>query len=386
MVHRRRQHTQGNKESNYNVDALVVTVRIGRHAVVDDRCHLPDGGAHSQQTRSFFSRVAVALAGRDYFTVVGMLSQVNASLACDVQTGHLSQVWAWKEFKQHMCYKKMRNLDPVHAFRYYRSGGIYVQWKQWCTDESWSTPILLVQEADMESVASFRPSNHDMVFSAAQSILDWIDRFEVWCMSQPVGTYRGYDNEFRWLRAIVNHQVPGEYSPGTTVDTLLQDLKALPHARPQGPRELRSGFQSDTITQLFPGADIPPIPAENLMKIDGITHTAGGLPIRSNVIHPGSLLLVRVPEDTHVQGTPVKFLVAVAVETNARMARDQHTVVVWYVPDKAPVENFRGGATKTDSRHLRTLEEHTQIDCADHQKVPLATARGSIISDFAMQL
>ena len=103
---------------------------------------------------------------------------------------------------------------------------------------------------------------------------------------------------------------------------------------------------SDAITQLFPGADIPPIPAENLVMIDGITHTAGGRPIRSNVIYPGSLLVVRVPEDTQVQGTPVRFLVAVAVETNARMSRDQHTVVVWYVPDKAPVENFRGGAKK----------------------------------------
>ena len=154
-----------------------------------------------------------------------------------------------------------------------------------------------------------------------------------------MGKYKDFDNEFRWLRAIIHHQVPGEYSPGTTVDALLHNLKALPHTRPQGPRTLGS-LQSDTITQLFPGADIPPIPAENLVRIDGITHTAGGRPIRSNVIHPGSLLVVRVPEDTRVQDTPVRFLVAVAVETSARMSRDQHTVVVWYVPDTAPVDIF----------------------------------------------
>ena len=223
-----------------------------------------------------------------------------------------------------------------------------MQWKQWCTDEQWSKSILLIPEEDVHSLGSFRPPGRDMEFSAAQSILDWINRFEVWCTSQPVGKYKDFDQEFRWLRAIVQHQVPGEYSPGTTVDALLQDLKALPHARPQGPRA-PGNLQSDTITQLFPGADIPPIPAENLVRIDGVTHhppTAGGRPIRSNVIHPGSLLLVRVPEDTEVQDTRVKFLVAVALETSARLARDQHTVVMWYVPDVAPVENFRAGKKK----------------------------------------
>ena len=149
-----------------------------------------------------------------------------------------------------------------------------------------------------------------------------------------------------YRRALVQGSVVNlEYSPGMTVDALLHNLKALPHARPQGPRTLGS-LHSDTITQLFPGADIPPIPAENLVRIDGITHTASGRPIRSNVIHPGSLLVVRVPEDTQVQGTPVRFLVAVAVETTARLSRNQHTVVVWYVPGTIPVENFRSGTKR----------------------------------------
>ena len=42
----------------------------------------------------------------------------------------------------------------------------------------------------------------------------------------------------------------------------------------------------------------------------------------------------------------MRCLVAAAVETSSRLARDQHTVVVWYVPDVAPVENMRGGAKK----------------------------------------
>ena len=201
-------------------------------------------------------------------------------MACNVQTAHLSQVWGWNGLKEHHCFRRMRNLDPVHAFRFSRSGGIYMQWKQWCTDESWSRPVLLVPQEGIPSLAPFRPPCLDMVFSAGQSILDWINRFEMWCSSQPVGQYHGLDAEFQWLRAIVHHQVPGEYSPGTTVDALLRDLRALPHSRPQGPRAPGS-LHSDTITQLFPGADIPSIPAENLVKIDGITHTHTGRPYNS---------------------------------------------------------------------------------------------------------
>ena len=302
------------------------------------------GHTHNKLDR-LFSRIAVALAGHDYFTVVGMLHRLVGSLACNVQTGHLSQVWGWKELLNQRGVSKMRNLDPVHAFRFCRSGGIYMQWKQWCTDESWSRPVLLIPQDGIPLLGLFRPPCLDMEFSAGQSILDWVNRFEVWCSSQPVGAYHGLEAEFRWLRAIVHHQVLGEYSPGTTVDALLQDLHALPHSRPEGPRAPGS-LHSDTITQLFPGADITPIPTENLVKIDGLTHEKSGRPIRSNVIVPGSLLSVRVHGDVRVHGTSMSFLVAAAVETNARMSRNQQTIVVWYVPGMSPVENFRSGQKK----------------------------------------
>ena len=51
------------------------------------------GHTHNELDR-FFSRVAVALAGRDYFTVSGMLSHVQKQLRyCDMQSDHLAQVW-----------------------------------------------------------------------------------------------------------------------------------------------------------------------------------------------------------------------------------------------------------------------------------------------------
>ncbi len=109
-----------------------------------------------------------------------------------------------------------------------------------------------------------------------------------------------------------------------------------------------SSLPSDIITQFFLGADIPPIPAESLLKIEGITHTPAGNAIRSNILYPGSTLVVRVPGDTLVHNQAVPFLVAVAVETACRVARAQQMAVVWYLPTLAPAETFRQGHKKEE--------------------------------------
>ncbi len=130
---------------------------------------------------------------------------------------------------EHLCTRGMRNLDPAHAFRCERSGGIYVQWNQWCVDEAWGKRILLVPAEQVSTLALFFPACLDMAFpSGGQSILECINRFEVWCASQPVGKYKELQNEFAWLRETVHHTVPGEYNPGTQVDSLLTGLRGLP--------------------------------------------------------------------------------------------------------------------------------------------------------------
>ena len=136
---------------------------------------------------------------------------------------------------------------------------------------------------------------------------------------------------------------PREYAPGTQVDRLLADLRGLPAERASGPTP-QSSLPMDAITQLFPGADIPAVPAEALLKIQGITHTKKDEVIRSNIIRPGSFLLIRVPRGTVVHGLPAPFLVGVAVETGSSKTRDGNVIVVWYVPSLAPTETFRSGA------------------------------------------
>jgi hypothetical protein len=57
------------------------------------------GHTHDDIDR-LFSRIKVALAGHDYFTVIEMLGIITAGLpGFQLHTAHLSRVWAWKDMK-----------------------------------------------------------------------------------------------------------------------------------------------------------------------------------------------------------------------------------------------------------------------------------------------
>ena len=110
----------------------------------------------------------MALFGQDYFTVPGMLSIVQRVLSSELRTAHLGQAWDFKSMLDDPLpckARKMHNLDPAHAFRFTRSdGGISMQWKQWCTDETWSRPIQLLAPHEVHLVAAWRPARLPMEF------------------------------------------------------------------------------------------------------------------------------------------------------------------------------------------------------------------------------
>ena len=86
-----------------------------------------------------------------------------------------------------------------------------MQWKQWCNYEAWGKRILLEPAEQISALASFRLACLKNAFpSGGQPILAWINRFEVWCASQPIGQPKELQNEFAWLREIVHHTVLGE--------------------------------------------------------------------------------------------------------------------------------------------------------------------------------
>ena len=141
----------------------------------------------------------------------------------------------------------------------------------------------------------------------------------------------------------------------------MADLRGLPPQRHDGPTP-RNAFPMGTITHLFLGADIAPIPTENLLKIDGITHTKGNRMVRSDSIYPGSFLLVRATPSSSVHGVLLPFLIAVAVETPSTWERAHDVAVVWYAPGLASAETFRSGPKEEAVGHIRPMDEYACID------------------------
>ena len=307
------------------------------------------GHTHNKLDR-LFSRIAVALKGKDYFTVEGLLRQVKETLKYTaLSSSHLGQVWAWKgliEGDLPGSKYEMHNLRSAHAFRFSRDRGIYMQWKQWSTDEAWSTPIQMVSASEVAALKRWRPAAQPMEFPEAGRKLDWLGRLEAWCAAQPAGSnYLGLHREFTWLRAAVNHGLPGTYAPGTEVDDILRDLRALPHARPE---ERAAGsqhhqFPHDFVAQMYPGADVPRLPHDALVRIEGLTHNCAGAAIRSTVLAPGSHIVIAAPGGTTAHGQALPIVVGQVVDTSCKKGS---LVVAWYLPELARVENFRGGRKK----------------------------------------
>jgi hypothetical protein len=106
----------------------------------------------------------------------------------------------------------MHNLAPAHAFRFSRdNSGIWMQRKQWTTDEAWSTPVQVLSAPEVVRVGQWRPAEDNMEFpSGGRPLLDWLGRLEAWCAAQPAGSaYLGLHNELKWLGAAIHHTGTG---------------------------------------------------------------------------------------------------------------------------------------------------------------------------------
>ena len=222
-----------------------------------------------------------------------------------------------------------------------------MQWKQWCTDEASSKPVQLLSASEAASLKQWRPAEEKMEFpSQGAPILDWLGRLEAWRAGQPAGSdYLGLHREFTWLRAAVCHSLPGTYAPGGTVDDILRDLRALPRARPEAraPGAQHPELPLDLVAQMYPGADLPTLPHDALVRVEGVTHTHDGAAIRSNVLVPGSRIVVAAPGGTTAHGQELPIVVGQVVDTSCKRGT---LLMAWYLPQLARVENSRGGKNK----------------------------------------
>ena len=308
------------------------------------------GHTHNKLDR-MFSRISVALRGRDYFTVVGMLRRICDSLMyCKLETGHLGQVWAWKGLNETPMpghARQMHNLDPVHAIRLTRQAdGVHMQWKHWCTDPEYSNAVRIIDGHEMQTLAEWRPIRRPMEFPQdGRNILSWIERLEAWCAAQPedISEYHGLQNEFEWLRAAVNHTLPGVYAPGMEVDHIVRQLRSCGSHATRHVHETSGSLPHDIVSALYPNADGPSIPAANLVRIDGVTHKANGQRLQSDFITPGSLVIIAAPQGTQAREKNMTILLGMVVQTSTRRGT---LTVAWYVPALSLVETFRNRTSR----------------------------------------
>ena len=128
---------------------------------------------------------------------------------------------------------------------------------------------------------------------------------------------------------------------GPSIDRIISDLLDLGRTGLAKSEVGRSGLEAlpaDSIVQLFPGADLPSVPVDALVHIDGV----GGMS-RPKVLIDASLVICKSTPLTKMNGTPLLFTLAQIVD--CRHGRDD-LLVAWWVPPLAAKADFKGGRKK----------------------------------------
>ena len=83
----------------------------------------------------------------------------------------------------------------------------------------------------------------------------------------------------------------------------------------------------DAIVSLFPGADIPPLPPDNLIHITGVSPAP-----RPDILGPGSLVICLPDEPMIVHGQELPFCLAQHLVVDDSVTDDDSFLVQWGVP------------------------------------------------------
>ena len=297
------------------------------------------GHTHDALDR-FFSRVFMALRGRNWITPDDMLDLVRRHVRyTEIRTGHVRQVWAWKRLAKkevNPCYREIQGLRHVHQIELSRTAaGIGVRWKQWMSDKVWSNFHILVPPEEIATIAAFRPHSIPMEFKEVTSRLEWINTFEQWCANLPTKPFENVSGKCNELRQLVLHEAPGAYAPGPTLDELLGDLQRYAGGR-AAPKEYLDNPE-ENFGALFPAQSATATKPDLLLKIKGLTHDAHGMALRSDLIVPGSNLVVRRPPGTtwSIHGFTIEFLACEVMLSSPDMQADNRCLVAWYLPPLA---------------------------------------------------
>ena len=298
------------------------------------------GHTHDALDR-FFSRLSVALIGKDYYTLEQMWSHItNAVKSHDISISHVTDAWAFKELQDGNGISEIKGVRHPHVFSIFRRGGVYIQWKQYMTDEVWSRPVLMLPPNLMRTVGALRPQRIDFEFKQKNSMLAWIDKLSM-SLANVHGTCKHRARDLEWLRALILKKDPA-YNPQISLDKLIDDLIAIGKQGSTRARASTDTFPQDQIAQLLPGADQVHVPPDYLMHISG-QHDPPPPP--PDVVIPGHFLIVKNTTGAEYHGESLLFLMGKLLPDVMTVANNR-MLVEWWLPSRSPESNFRGGRRK----------------------------------------
>ena len=284
------------------------------------------GHTHNRLDR-FFGRVATAIAGRDYFTMGEFRDIVDRALpGFHVRWAHCDRVWDWTELKDSLPnFKRLRN---VHAINVFRQGGIWIKWKMYLTDQTWSRARLLVPPGDVRRIAALRPAEIPIFFQRAtrSAMHSWLERLASFLDGLPGDVLRARRAHLEWLHAVVDGR-EGDSADGADLDDMVKDLRTLGEGG-KLPEPLPLGdYNEDALFEAFPGADHPSLPQDCLVEITGLHEPE----LPAGLVLPGMYVVVRASLTDAVRGSRLPFLLGRHLPDAPN--QDGGTLLVeWFVP------------------------------------------------------
>ena len=301
------------------------------------------GHTHNGLDR-FFSRLSVALTGRDYFDLDEMWGIVHDVLkAFEVQVAHLNTVWDWKAMEKELSsdFTRFERLNCVHMLSVYRDQeGVWVKWKQYMTDEAWSRPILLVKRDRMAAIAAYRPKPLVQEFAQAAAMQSWANKLEV-ALTDQGATATRCQRSLNWFRDVVAGK-DVKYRARISLDQIVSDLKALGNGMFAGPVPLQAApmeYPPDVVASLFPGADHPVLPVDALVRIQNAWEPE----LAPVAFVPGSLVICKAPPDATFQGRQCMLFMMGMLLPYHGGHEDDRVCLEWWVPSQTPRVDFKKG-------------------------------------------
>jgi len=296
------------------------------------------GHTHDDIDR-FFSRLRVAIAGRDYYTVAGLMKLIVDGLpGFNVRHSHLHTVWGWKDMEDDLDLPVIIGLRRVHTVNFFtHQGAVFVKWKHYMTSTLWSRPVLMIPQSRVPQVARWRPPVRARHFEHRARMDAWIDKFET-NLAYSHDSYTKHKPELDILRQTINGELP-EYVDGPDIELIISDIVRFGQAT-SSEILVPVALPHDAIVQLFPGGDLPETGVDALVEIPGVWQPT----VADDILGPGSMVICRPTSTMSIGGTTytVPFSLGAAIPGSDADASDC-IVVAWWVPGASPSASLRPG-------------------------------------------